>query len=182
MGTLGSYGSLARFRDIRRLAVVGDYSDFQQVQQILEELVDEDYCLDDGRTHTTKEIYSYLGRVMYNRRNKMDPLWNSLVIAGMESGQAFLGQVDLLGTQYEDTTLATGFGAYLARPLLRKAYRDDLTLEEARKIIVNCMRVLFYRDARALSKIQVAVINDQGATVSEPFELETNWSIGERSY
>lgn len=45
---------------------------------------EEDYCLDDGRSHTPKEIYSYLGRVLYSQRNKMDPLWNTLVVAGLE--------------------------------------------------------------------------------------------------
>lgn len=33
------------------------------------------------------QIYAYLTRVMYNRRNKFDPLWNSLVIAGVEPGE-----------------------------------------------------------------------------------------------
>jgi len=64
-----------------------------------------------------------------------------------------LGQVELLGTQYEDDTLATGFGAHIARPLLRNAYRPDLTEEEARKVILDCMRVLFYRDARTINKV-----------------------------
>jgi len=138
----------------------------------------EDYCLDDGRTHTAKEIHSYLGRVLYGRRNKMDPLWNTLVIAGVENGNSFLGQVDLLGTQFEDDTLATGFGSHIARPLLRNAYNENLTEEEARKIVLDCMRVLFYRDARTINKIQIAVINEQGASISDPFSFETDWSIG----
>lgn len=66
---------------------------------------------------------------------------------------SFLGQVELLGTQYEDDTLATGFGSYIARPLLRDAYRPDLTEEEAKKIVLECMRVLFYRDARTINKV-----------------------------
>jgi 20S proteasome subunit beta 7 len=48
-----------------------------------------------------------------------------------------LGQVDLFGTQIQDDTLATGYGAYMARPLLRKAYRENLTEEEAKKVISN---------------------------------------------
>lgn len=30
------------------------------------------------------EVFSYLSRVMYNRRNKFDPLWNSIVVGGVE--------------------------------------------------------------------------------------------------
>jgi 20S proteasome subunit beta 7 len=33
-------------------------------------------------------VYAYLCRVMYNRRNKFDPLWNSLIVAGIEPPHA----------------------------------------------------------------------------------------------
>ena len=68
----------------------------------------------------------------------------------------FLAYVDLLGTTYTASTLATGYGAYIAQPLLRKAVEgreNDLTEDEARKIIEDCMTVLFYRDARSLDKV-----------------------------
>jgi len=41
-----------------------------------------------------QEIYSYLSRVMYNRRSKFDPLWNSLVVGGVNmTGESFLVSV-----------------------------------------------------------------------------------------
>jgi 20S proteasome alpha/beta subunit len=75
----------------------------------------------------------------------------------------FLSFVDLLGTTYTASTLATGYGAYIAQPLLRKAVegREDLiTEEEARKILEDSMRVLFYRDARSLNKVQQSLSLD----------------------
>ncbi len=71
---------------------------------------------------------------------------------------SFLGQVDLYGTAFQDTTLATGYGAHIARPLMRKAYRPDLSEEEARKVLEDCMRVMFYRDARTINRIQLAKV------------------------
>jgi hypothetical protein len=68
----------------------------------------------------------------------------------------FLAYVDLLGTTYSASTLATGYGSYIAQPLLRKAVEgkeDVLTEEDAQKIIEDSMRVLFYRDARSLNKV-----------------------------
>jgi 20S proteasome subunit beta 7 len=76
---------------------------------------------------------------------------------------SFLGYVDLLGTTYSSPTLATGFGAHIAQPLLREAYekksgidgRDPLmTREEAEAVLDDCMKVLFYRDARSLNKVR----------------------------
>jgi 20S proteasome subunit beta 7 len=64
-----------------------------------------------------------------------------------------LGYVDLHGTTYEDNEIATGYGAYMARPLLRSAYRDDLTKQEAEGILRKVMEVMYYRDCRALNRV-----------------------------
>lgn len=69
---------------------------------------------------------------------------------------SFLGYVDLLGTTYTASTLATGYGSMIAQPLLRKyveGREEELTEEQAKKIIEECMKVLFYRDARSLNKV-----------------------------
>lgn len=52
-----------------------------------------DNMWDDGNSLGPKELHSYLTRVMYNRRNKFDPLWNSLVLGGVKNGQKYLGMV-----------------------------------------------------------------------------------------
>lgn len=202
---LASYGSLARFKDVERLYKVGDntilgasgdMSDFQYTKNLLDSLMRDQYELDDGNTLGTANIYEYLSRVMYNRRTKMNPIWNSFVVGGFNKGKKwadrktliqancrFLGYVDLLGTTYQSPTIATGFGAHLAQPLLRKAIeggkQDSLTEEEALKIIETCMRTLFYRDARSLNKFQVARITKEGAVISEPRSVDTNWSFAE---
>ena len=120
---------------------------------------------------------------MYGRRNKQNPLWNSLVVAGFKDGERFLGFVDLQGTCYESPTIATGFGGHLAQPLLRKAIeggkQDTMTEAEARKVLEDAMRVLFYRDARSLNKMQFATVNKEGTKISEPISLETEWAFAE---
>jgi hypothetical protein len=54
-----------------------------------------DNMWDDGNSFGPKEVHSYLTRVMYNRRNKFDPLWNALVLGGVKNGQKYLGMVDI---------------------------------------------------------------------------------------
>jgi len=185
--TLASYGSLARFRDVRRIASLGKYtligasgefSDYQYLLRLLDELVLEDQLNEDGAAYAPHSIHSYLSRVLYNRRNKMDPLWGHFVIAGFKDGEGFLGLADLRGTNYEDETIATGYGSMIARPLLRNAYRPDLTKAEAKKLLEDSLRVLYYRDARALNRIQIATIDAEGFNISEPYELDSNWDVG----
>jgi len=155
-------------------------SDFQAIQQMLEKLVIEEYSLDDDHKLSPAHIYEYLSVVMYNRRSKMDPLWNMLLVGGFRDGERFLGYVDLRGTTYQSSTIATGYGAHLAQPLLRKQVEgkeDTLTEEEARKILEDSMRILYYRDCRALNKIQIATITAKGAQITEPYTIETNWNV-----
>jgi len=192
--TLASYGSLARFRDVRRLEAVGshtvigaggDISDWQQIQHTLAKVMLRETVANDRHTLTTAQIYEYLGRVMYNRRSKFDPYWNSLIVGGFEKGKPFLGYVDLLGTTYSASTLATGYGNHIAQPLLRKAVETkeaegkSISEQEARDIIETCMKVLFYRDARSLNKFQIATVTVSGVKIEEPKSLETSWGFAE---
>lgn len=71
----------------------------------------------------------------------------------------FLGYVDKLGTAYKDPVIATGYGSMLATPVMRAAVEaktkngGEVTEADARNIINDCMKILFYRDARALCKV-----------------------------
>lgn len=87
-----------------------------------------------------------------------------------------------MGTTYEATTIATGFGAHLAQPLLRKAVEGregQIEEAEAARILEEAMRVLYYRDARSLDRIQMAKVTGTGGVViSAPFVIASDWSVG----
>ena len=171
---LGSYGSLARIDDLERLIKVGestivgisgDISDLQQIERMLDDLTIEDNYDMEKPNLKACHVHEYLSNVLYNRRSKMNPLWNSCIVAGFDDkGEMFLKYADLLGVTYGSPSLATGFGAHLAIPLLRKKVETEedakkLTEEEAVKLIRDCMKVLFYRDARSLDKYSLCVIS-----------------------
>ena len=54
-----------------------------------------------------------------------------------------------------------------------------LSEEEALKIVRNCMKVLFYRDARSLNKFQVAKVTKDSVEIGEPESAETHWGFAE---
>jgi len=182
--TLASYGRTLRFKNVQRLhkvndlcvmGVGGEMSDYSYIQEILEDFTMEDFCEDDGIQLTPAQVHSILCRVLYNKRSKMDPLWNSIIIGGMQDGVPFLGSVGMIGTHYVDDHITTGFGHHLMRPLLREQYRPDLTKDEAVKLVEACLRSGAYRDTATVNKYQIAVCTTQGVTVSKPFALEMKW-------
>uniref|UniRef100_A0A3P9KQ27 Proteasome subunit beta n=1 Tax=Oryzias latipes TaxID=8090 RepID=A0A3P9KQ27_ORYLA len=183
---LGSYGSLARFRNISRLMKVNTLKHFSLLYvdhaclkgRNLHPRIDEE-LLGDGHSYSPKAIHSWLTRVMYNRRSKMNPLWNTVVLGGFYNGESFLGYVDKLGVAYEAPTVATGFGAYLAQPLMREVVENkaDITKQEARDLIERCLKVLYYRDARSYNRHEIAIVTEQGVEIIGPLSSETNWDI-----
>lgn len=114
---LGSYGSLARFRNCPRIMKVndnvilgagGDYADFQYVKDFIDQKVYvtkimlykctifwlfffriDEQCLDDGFIMKPKSLYCWLTRIMYNRRSKFDPFWNNFVVGGLQVSDLF---------------------------------------------------------------------------------------------
>lgn len=193
-----SYGSLARFTDVKRLrkfnnlAVVGfggDVSDMQYLDRLLNSLdVEQTYSDADPRTMlSAKNLHTYISKVMYKRRTDFNPLWNAILVAGIDDDKKpFLASADLLGTTFSAPTLATGFGAHLAQPILRRVVPDetaaaDLSKEDAIKAVKECMKVLFYRDARSLDHYSIAVIDrDSKVELDEDVKLENqSWAFAE---
>lgn len=190
-----SYGSLARFTDVKRLRTFGDstvvgfggdVSDMQYIDRLLGSIdIKENYST-HGNMLNAKNIHTYLSKVFYKRRSDLDPLWNHVLVAGFDAdGKPFLSSADLLGTTYSAPQLATGFGAHLAIPILRRYFPEEKPLEEiskedAVKALKDCMKVLFYRDARSLDKYSIAVVTKDGVDLKEDEKLEAqSWAFAE---
>jgi len=186
--TLASYGSQARYKNICRMKKVGQYtllgasgemSDFQYLSDMLDEMDVEDWLHEDGCSLSPDQYSSYIGRVMYNRRSKFNPLYNQLVIVGKKKDEApLLSFVDHQGTAFKEDFIATGFGSYLAMPILRNEWRADISLAEAKALIVKCLQVCFYRDCKAYCKYQIGNCDASGVTISEPEAMDHFWGHG----
>uniref|UniRef100_A0A8C4N7G0 Proteasome subunit beta n=1 Tax=Eptatretus burgeri TaxID=7764 RepID=A0A8C4N7G0_EPTBU len=157
---LGSYGSLARFRNISRvmrvndytvLACAGDYADYQYLHDIIEQMV----------------------------RSKLNPLWNTILVGGYHDEESFLGYVDRIGLAYESPVVATGFGAFIALPLMRDAHEKNpnMSKDEALTLLERCLKILYYRDSRAFNRYEIAIVTKDGATILPPASCVTNWEI-----
>ena len=81
--------------------------------------------------------------------------------------------------------MATGYGAYIALPLIRDeldaatARGTQLTEQQAKQLLQKCLTVLYYRDARSLNKYELAVVTSSGATIEGPLTTPANWDVAE---
>lgn len=194
---------MARFTDVKRLrpfansSVIGFSGDISDMQYLSRHLTDlsltEAYSdpssLDDDATPrlNASNLHTYLTKLLYKRRSKFDPLWNALLVAGFDDdGKPFLAASDLLGSSFSAPSLSTGIGSMLAQPIMRKYAPDDeaaskLSRDEAVKVIEECMKVLFYRDARSLDTYSIAVVTKDGVELKEDEKLQNmSWAFADR--
>ncbi|CEM02127.1 unnamed protein product [Vitrella brassicaformis CCMP3155] len=180
------YGNMLRFKSCERFCQVGDrtvvaasgeYSDFQYLTRDLKEMDTRDWVQEDGCSREPSSIAAYLGRTFYGQRSRLDPYWNQMIMAGWQktSNEPYLGYIDLYGTTFPEDYIASGFGSYLAIPLLRKEYRPDMTEDEAKALLQKCFMALFYRDCTGLSTVQYAVATSAGIRLSDVSTLTHKW-------
>ena len=79
-----------------------------------------------------------------------------------------------------------GFGSMLAQPIMRRHVPDEeaaarLTRDQAVEVVRECMKVLFYRDARSLDSYSLAVVTKDGVDISTSERLEKqSWAFADR--
>jgi len=189
--TSGNYGNLARYPNTQRvfkvndttvIASSGDIADFQYLHRIIKSKQNEEDIRGGGVSMRPEALHCWLTRVLYNRRSKFDPLWNSILVGGMQEGKPFLGCVDMIGTAWQENAIATGIGAAMAIPIINHEMEkigshDNLTKEQAREIILKCIRICYLRDCKAMNKYYISTINAEGAEVEGPLMIDSNWEV-----
>ena len=166
------------------LACSGEASDFQEIKNLMTEKEEEDAIANDGATFLkTKDYWNFLSRVQYQRRMKMNPLFTSTIVAGVDqqTGEKFVGSVDVYGTRNTGDFYATGLGLYYCQVLLQNAHSNDMSQADAIKLLEDCQRVLFYREKRCVDRIQMCKITQAGVEIGQPYNIGSEWNLKEYS-
>ena len=71
----------------------------------------------------------------------------------------------------------TGLSLYYCQVLMENNWREDMTEDEARKLICDCIGVMFCRDKRTTDNVQIVTITEGGVTMHEPIHVDTQWSL-----
>jgi len=93
---------------------------------------------------------------------RMFPYLAQTIIAGVDNGSPSLYVMDPIGSVLEDKFAAVGTGAEVAMGVLESEYRDDLTVEEARPLILRAIRSALARDISSGDGVDLLVITQAG--------------------
>jgi len=184
---LGSYGSLAKYRNLPRihqvndrtiLALSGDLSDADYIKEAIDAKVEEDIVQEDGSEMTPLALYAWCTRLMYHRRTKLNPLLTSIVVAGIENNEPFLGRVNDKGSAYKEFLIMTGIANHLAQGWIRTILENanQLNKDQAESLMDRIIKQLYYRDCRAFARYRVCIVTKDGVEFKAK-EVQPDWSM-----
>nr|CDJ93285.1 tRNA-dihydrouridine synthase and Proteasome domain containing protein [Haemonchus contortus] len=193
-----SYGKTARYKNVSRqykvnnnmiIAFGGDHADFQWLQNVIERQVLAWKMI--GQDLSPKALHGYLTSLMYARRTRMNPLWNTLVVAGVEdeeknnkeSSTPFIGVITQKGVAYQTKHVATGIAAMLLNQAVEDEWKkkgDKLTRAEAEALVRKALELTIYHDCCADNDFEIGVVDaEDGVTLGKQETIIGDWSIAE---
>jgi len=196
-----SYGSHVKYLHAQRQYVVnkycivaysGDCADFQWLQNYIEcEQEKFRYRIGDQMSNLTpKMLHSLLTSYFYYRRTKFDPLWNTLIVAGLKPVELqtneykpFIGVVQKHGTAYETAFVATGLASFTLNQVLETEAGpkvDEISRDKALKILCKAMEISMLSDRSSKPEFHVSYIDDECSSFLKLEKRIGNWDISEK--
>ncbi|WXG42753.1 MAG: archaeal proteasome endopeptidase complex subunit beta [Promethearchaeati archaeon SRVP18_Atabeyarchaeia-1] len=122
------------------------------------------YLLDMRRPMPVKAAAKLLSNILFERRGS--PLFTQTIIAGVDDGGPRMFILDLLGSLIEDKYAAVGSGAQVAIGVLEAEYKESITVEQGKEIVIRAIRSAIERDAASGNGVDILTI-----TKSETSEI-----------
>lgn len=145
------------------VACAGLISDMQVIAHTMEAQAAL-YALDMRKQMSVKAAGKLLSNILFQRR--FAPLFSQTIIAGVDDNGPRMFILDPLGSLIEDKYAAIGSGAQIAVGVLETDYKDSITVEQGKEIVVKAIRSAAERDAGSGNGIDILVITDSGASES----------------
>ncbi|UCE44447.1 MAG: archaeal proteasome endopeptidase complex subunit beta [Candidatus Bathyarchaeota archaeon] len=118
------------------------------------------FNLDAGRPMPVKSTAKVMSNLLFSRR--LAPLITQTIVGGMDEDGASLYVLDVLGSVIPDKYAAVGSGAEIAIGVLEERYKDGMTTEEAKELLVRAMKSAVRRDIMSGDGADFLIITDQG--------------------
>ncbi|MHA1143950.1 MAG: proteasome subunit beta [Candidatus Helarchaeota archaeon] len=143
------------------IACAGLVSDFQVVQGLLK-AYNNLFTLDHDRKISVKSLVKLMSGIMYSRR--IFPYFTDTLVAGFDHEGAHLFSIDLVGAIIDDVYAAIGTGSQVAIGVLEEDYKEDMTIDEGKQLVLKAIRSAIERDPLSGNGIDLIMISAKGVS------------------
>ena len=116
--------------------------------------------LDHGRPISVRSIAKMVANMLFRRR--LMPYLTQTIIGGIDEDGACIYVLDALGSVLPDKYATVGSGAGIAVGVLESEYKDDLTVDEGKELVVKAVKSAVARDVASGDGIDLLTITKDG--------------------
>jgi proteasome beta subunit len=118
------------------------------------------FGLDVGRSISVRAAAKLTSNLLFERR--LAPLITQTIVGGIDEEEASLYVLDILGSVIPDKYAVVGSGTEIAMGVIEEGYKEDLTMEEAKDLVVRAIKSAISRDIMSGDGIDFLLITKDG--------------------
>jgi len=112
--------------------------------------------LDHGRPISVRSTAKMVANMLFRRR--LMPYLTQTIIGGIDEEGASIYVLDALGSVLPDKYATVGSGAGIAVGVLESEYKDDLTVDEGKELVIKAVKSAVARDVASGDGIDLLMI------------------------
>jgi len=118
------------------------------------------FGLDVGRSISVRSAAKLMSNLLFGRR--LAPLITQTIVGGVDEEESSLYVLDILGSVIPDKYAVVGSGTEIAMGVIEEGYKEDLTMEEAKDLVVRAIKSAISRDIMSGDGIDFLLISKDG--------------------
>jgi proteasome beta subunit len=115
---------------------------------------------DAKRPVSVKSVAKVMSNVLFGRR--LIPLITQTIVGGMDDEGPSIYVLDVLGSVLPDKYAAVGSGAQIATGVLEEGYKDNMSQDDAKALVLRAIKSAVSRDAMSGDGVDFLIINKEG--------------------
>jgi proteasome beta subunit len=126
----------------------------------------KNYEFSHGREPSPRNMAKMLSLILYSY--KLFPLMTEIVVGGINrEGKPEIFVLDPVGSLIEERYVALGSGGRVATGYIEPRYKEDMGIEEAKKLVLGSIKTAIERDVLSGDGVDLLVITREGPEVKE---------------
>ena len=120
------------------------------------------FSMDVGRPISVRSASKLMANVLFNRRYA--PLITQTIVGGIDEDGPSLFVLDVLGSLLPDKYAVVGSGTEIAIGVLEEGYKETLTAQETKELVIRAIKSAISRDSMSGDGIDFLIITKNGVT------------------
>jgi proteasome beta subunit len=118
------------------------------------------YSLEVGRPISVRSAAKLMSNLLFNRR--LAPLITQTIVGGTDGEGTSLYVLDILGSVIPDKYAVVGSGTEIAMGVLEEGYREEMTMDGGKNLVVRAIKSAISRDVMSGDGIDFLLITKNG--------------------